>query len=257
MPPLLRAPTLTLGQSTDSLGSEECTPKRLAFTPPGSLTPMMASPVQPLRDSQLAHQHTGFSEATTPATLLYSPPSNTQLPAANTHGQPSAPATATTPATNAALVHGQPLANLQSAMHLQAPAHSTPASTHGQPPQMTPPTPAMATTPATHAAASGHGHAPANTQPAMPPQAPAHSTLATTHGQPPQCPGTTGTPASSNSSGVDGCPDGSTTEVSIQMEGTMYTDGTYWKKPACIKAATCSTIWKSHIIYIQCGPPLL
>ena len=223
------------------------------MTPPTLAT--ATTPATNAAASGHGHALANTQPAMTPQAPAHSTP-------ASTHGQPPqmtppTPATATTPATNAALVHGQPLANLQSAMHLQAPAHSTPASTHGQPPQMTPPTPAMATTPATHAAASGHGHAPANTQPAMPPQAPAHSTLATTHGQPPQCPGTTGTPASSNSSGVDGCPDGSTTEVSIQMEGTMYTDGTYWKKPACIKAATCSTIWKSHIIYIQCGPPLL
>ena len=238
LPKLLRQPTLTLGQSSDSLGSDECTPKRLAFTPPGSLTPMMASPVHPVPDSQLAHQCTGFSEATTtPATLLYSPPHNSHPPAptASTDGQPSAPATATKPATNAALVHGQPLANMQPAM--TPPAHSTPASTpastHGQPPQMTPPAPATTANaaPSIAPAASTHGQPPAGPQ--VPQEMPLGGSCATlSHAA--------GAPASSSSSG--GVPDEGSSEVSIRMEGTMYTDGTYWKKPACIKAATCSII---------------
>ena len=234
---LLRQKTLTLGESSskETLASEP-SPRRLGFTPQSSTdslgSPVMASPVQP---------------------ALNTLPSQLSMASTLEYAKPTHPAHMPSPAptTLDPLTPQQPDNQLGDSQILQTGLDMAPhVGSHGQqsqasvtlqqqtPPQASMAAPPSAPTPSPFAAPSPEQSQQAST-PAPPSQAPEQNIEQATQASPASAPAVPA-PAiapkqapkeEGNSSTSTG---GSTMHAQHDaLEGTMYTDGTYWKIPDC------------------------
>ena len=212
---LLTQPTMTLGQgvSQESLGCGGPSPQRLFRSSP-SLSPLMASPVHPISDSQLQRQHTGLSQASTldfsnsnlatlPQQAIQSiskqsspaEPPNTAASQTITLPSPSMPPQASPsqpPASQATPLQVQPAATPPATpLHLQ-PAANPPATPLQVQPAAIPQQPQPPATPLHLQPAATPPATPLHLQPAAtPPATPLHAQPAATPRQPqPQPPAT-------------------------------------------------------------------
>ena len=219
---LLRAPTLTLGQSEECLAGTP-TPRRIAFNSTGSDASLgsgtpnqLASPVQP-------PLHMQQSQASLASTLQYKPAS--PAPTANE----TISGTPVTVSSDVLLPDNQ-LGDSQ---------------LYPRTPTLTP-EPAVASPPSTEQAADTPPPPPPQppAAPPMPePETPQATPQATQQSQPPTHPSPTPAPkqsgqssgsAASGSASSGSAPTASGATPAFEPEGSMYTDGTYWKTLDCI-----------------------
>lgn len=244
---LMRQKTLTLGQtdSTECLGSENPTPRRIAFTPGQTQSSLarMASPVKPnlnaleTQQSQatLAYEPTASLPATVPASLpatvlasLPATPAPPQAALAPPAAAFSMPAAVSPPPTvlDSESVASSPPQVLQPENQLGDSWVNPPRSSSWEALSTPHSSPPSATEPGSLVPESSQPQ-PTTVQDAstqhVPSQAPSPAPETSTPAERPP-------PAAANNTG-DG-----------EMTGTMYTDGTYWKRLRCDFRDNCGEL---------------